>query len=425
MRISLFTFGVLITAAIVSTCEAQLPKAEPGDWPWWRGPHSNGIADGGQKPPVVWTATRNVNWKVDIPGRGHSSPTVIGNRIVLTTADEKTQTQSVVCFHRKQAALIWKRDVNQGGFPQRINRKNTHASSTVAWDGTRLIATFLNHDVIQVVALDLDGKVLWQQSAGAFTPNQYKNGYAASPFLYGDNVIIAGDFDGQAFLTALNRATGKLAWKTPRPSRINYASPVVARVAGRDQLLLSGCDIVAGYDPTSGKQLWKSKATTMATAGTMVWDGDLVFASGGYPDTETVCIRADGSGDIVWKNRQKCYEQSMLAYDGHIYAMNDGGITFCWNAKTGKEMWRERLRGPISASPVLANGTIYLANELGTTWVFRATPQKFDLIAKNQLGIESFASPSICGNQVFLRVAETVSGRRQERLYCLEALAAE
>ena len=182
MRISFFTLGVLVAMATMSTCEAQIPMVEPHDWPWWRGPHSNGIADDGQQPPEQWTATKNVNWKIDIPGRGHSSPIVIGNRIVMATADEKTKTQSIICIDRKRAAQIWKRDVNQGGFPQRINRRNTHASSTVAWDGTRLIALFLHHDAIQVVALDLNGKLLWQQTAGTFTPNQYKNGYAASPF---------------------------------------------------------------------------------------------------------------------------------------------------------------------------------------------------------------------------------------------------
>ena len=420
MRASCCIVFVLTTTFLVPNCEAQLLKARPGDWPWWRGPSANGVAEEGQEAPVEWSATKNVSWKVNLTGRGHASPTVVGGRIFLATADERAKSQSIVGLNRETGKQLWLRKISDGGFPRRINRKNTHATSTIACDSTRLYAAFLHHDAIHVVALDLSGKVIWKREAGKYTPDEYKNGYAASPVLYGNLVIVACDFDGDAFMAAFDRASGEPAWNVPRPSRINYASPIIAHVSGRDQLLISGGDIVAGYDPATGKQLWKTTATTMATAGTMVWDGDLVFASGGYPDAQTICIRADGSGEHVWKNRQKCYEQSMLAHGGHIYAMNDGGILFCWNAATGDELWRERLRGPISASPVLADGNIYLSNELGTTWVVRATPKQFQLVSKNQLGSESFASPTICGGQVFLRVADKVSGRRQETLYCLE-----
>jgi len=417
--------ALLIATAVASTCHAQLPKARAGDWPWWRGPSLNGVAESRQQAPVAWSKTDNVAWTVPVPGRGHSSPTVVGNRIFLTTADYQAQVQSIICFDRATGKQLWKHDVNQGGLPSRINRKNTHASASVACDGSMLFAAFLNHDSIQVVAVDLSGKPVWEQVAGKHTPDEYKNGYAASPLLYGNLVIIANDFDGDAFLVALDRKTGEQTWKTPRPSRINYASPIVADVAGRHQLLISGGDIVASYDPRSGEQLWKAAATTMATAGTMVWEGDLVFASGGYPVAETVCIRADGSGKVQWRNNQKCYEQSMLVVDGHLYAINDNGIALCWNAQTGEEQWRERLRGPISASPVLAGENIYASNELGTTWVYRATPEKFVLVKKNQLGTETFATPIICGNQIFLRVGDSSGGQQQETLYCIEAAGAE
>jgi hypothetical protein len=413
--------GLFIASLVSCTCHAQLPKARAGDWPWWRGPNFNSVAEPGQQTPAAWSKTENVAWKVPVPGRGHSSPIVVGNRIFLTTADEKAEVQSILCFDRGTGKQLWTRDVNRGGFPARINRKNTHASSSVACDGAIVFAAFLNHDRLQVVAHDLDGEPVWEQIAGAFTPKEYKNGYAASPLIYGSLVIIAGDFDGDAFLVAFDRKTGEQIWKTPRPSRINYPSPVVANVAGRHQLLMSGGDIVASYDPRSGKQLWKVAATTMATAGTMVWDGDLVFASGGYPVAGTVCIRADGSGEIIWSNNQKCYEQSMLAVDGHIYAINDSGIALCWEAETGEEKWRQRLRGPISASPVLSGKNIFALNELGTTWVYRASPEKFELVTKNQLGTEAFATPTICGNQIFLRVGESAGAQRQETLYCIEA----
>lgn len=419
MKTSCFFSGLILATAILSTCHAQLPPAHSGDWPWWRGPNLNGVAEAGQQPPVEWSDTKNVEWKIAIPGRGHSSPTVVGNRIFLTTADDRAAVQSVLCFDRATGTQLWKRDVNRGGFPSRIHRKNTHATSSVACDGRLLFASFLNHDSIQVVALDLDGKPVWEKIAGKYTPNEYKNGYGASPLLYDNLVIIAGDFDGKAFLAAFDRETGKRAWQVPRPSRINYASPIVAVVAGRHQLLISGGDIVASYNPRTGLQLWKTDATTMATAGTIVWDGDLVFASGGFPGSETVCIRVDGSGKVLWRNNQKCYEQSMLAVDGHLFAVNDNGISFCWEGNTGKELWRKRLRGPISASLVLSGGNIYVFNERGESWVYRATPEKFELVKQNQLGTEMFASPTICGNRIFLRVANSTGGKRQEMLYCI------
>ena len=412
---------LFVATTVVSTCNAQLPRARADDWPWWRGPNRNGVAEYGQQPPVAWSETENVVWKVRVPGRGHSSPTVVGDRVFLTTADEQAKVQSILCFDRHTGAQLWKRDVNRGSFPTRIHTKNTHATSSVACDGTRLFAAFLNHDAIQVVALHLDGKPDWERFTDSYTPDEYKNGYAASPLLSGNLVIIAGDFDGDAFLAAFDRETGKHIWKTPRPSRINYASPIVADINGRVQLLISGGDIVASYEPRSGRQLWQVAATTMATAGTIVWDGEVVFASGGYPDAGTFCIRADGSGSIVWQNRQMCYEQSMLAVDGYLYAINDTGIAFCWNAQTGAQQWRKRLRGPISASPVLAGGYIYATNERGTTWVYRATPERFELVNRNQLGTEAFATPTICGNRIYLRAAESAGGRRLETLYCIEA----
>jgi outer membrane protein assembly factor BamB len=410
---------LLIVAAVTSTCHAQLLKAKSGDWPWWRGPNGNAVAESGQKPPVEWSETANIAWKLPVPGRGHSAATVVGERIFLTTADEKEQVQSILCFDASRGTQLWKRDVNQGSFPARINRANTHASGSVACDGTLVYAAFLNHDRIQVVAVDLNGEQQWEHLTSSYTPNEYKNGYGSSPVLYGNLVIIAGDFDGDAFLVGLNRDTGKQIWKTPRSKNVNYASPIVADVAGRHQLLLSGGDVVASYDPLSGKQLWQTAATSMATAGTMVWQDDLVFASGGYPQVGTFCLRADGSGEILWQNNQKCYEQSLVVADGYVYAINDTGIAYCWDAKSGEEKWRERLGGKISASPILAAGNIYATNEAGTTWVYRATPEKFELLQKNQLGTETFATPTICRNRIYLRVAETVDGQRKEFLYCI------
>jgi outer membrane protein assembly factor BamB len=394
----------------------------PRDWPSWRGPQNNGHAAPGQKLPIKWSETENVAWKSDLPGRGHSSPTIVGQRIYLATADEGGKVQSLLGLDRKDGKILWKTDLSTGGFPP-IHAKNTHATCTPACDGERVYAVFLHHDKLEAVALSLDGKIQWKRDLGPFVPKQYQYGYAPSPILYRETLIVSAEFDGAGagYLTALDRKTGEPVWKTPRPAQTSYSSPVVGKVAGKEQLLISGCNQVSSYDPSTGKSLWSTPGTTSATCGTMVWEGDLVFASGGYPKPETLCVKADGSGTVVWKNNQKCYEQSMLTFDGHVYALNDNGIAFCWKGSDGSELWKERLRGPISASPVFCDGVIYQTNEHGTTYVFKATPEKFELLAENQLGNEGFATLAACGGEIFLRAAAQVGGKRQETLYCLRA----
>lgn len=399
-----------------STLAAPMSRAD--DWPTWRGPNLNGVAAAGQTAPVKWSENENILWRASVPGRGHSSPTIVGGQIVLTTADESTQTQSVVAFDQKTGRQLWMTDINQGGFP-RTHRKNTHASPSVASDGERLFVSFHHHAGIQVSTFSLEGKRLWQRTVGKYDPQQYAYGYAPSPMLYKSLVLIAADYEGGGWLAALDGKSGATKWQVARSRKLSFSSPVVANVGGRDQLLISGTDQVASYDPTSGRQLWATAATTMATCGTMVWDGDLVFASGGYPNSETVCLRAT-DGRLVWRNKQKCYEQSMLAADGYVYAVNDRGIAYCWKASDGAEMWTARLAGgAVSASPILANGNIYLVNERGTLYVYKAQPTRFELVARNQLGDEAFATPSICGGRIYMRVASTADGRRQETLYCI------
>jgi outer membrane protein assembly factor BamB len=368
--------------------------------------------------PTALTEAQNLRWKTPVPGRGHSSPTVVGDRVFLTTADESQQIHYVLAFDRATGRPLWQTEVNRGAFPAKNHVKNTEATPTVACDGERLFASFYHHDQIEVVALDLNGKLLWKKSAGYFRPRTFEYGYAPSPLVYRSSVIVSAEFDGESFLVAFDRRDGSRLWRTARPTMITFSSPVVAHVAGKDQLLLSGADKISAYDPASGKPLWSAPGTTLATCGTIVWDGDVVIASGGFPKAETLAMRADGTGAVLWRNNQKCYEQSLLAHQGHVYALTDGGILYCWRISDGRQMWLKRLKGPISASPVLAGGHVYWANELGTLYVFRPNPQAFELVAENQLGADSFASPAICGGQIFLRVGQGQGNDRQEFLYC-------
>lgn len=399
---------------------ADFPKlSAERDWPWWRGPTRNGIAAGNQAPPTTFSDTKNVVWKTPVPGRGHASPIVVGDRVFLASSDSSPQVHYVLAFDRQTGKQLWRTDVSKGGFPAKNHPKNTEATPTVACDGERLFATFYHRDTVQATALDLNGKQMWQKTVGPFRPRMYEYGYAPSPMLYRDTVIISAEYDGDSAITALDRRTGKQVWRTKRQSSITFSTPVIAHVAGRDQLLISGAIQIASYDPATGKQLWTAPGTAAATCGTMVWDGDLVFASGGYPQSETVAIKADGSGNVLWRNGVKCYEQSMLAHEGYLYALNDNNTFFCWHATDGKEMWNEKRRGQVSSSPVLAGGHIYWANEQGTWWVFKPNPNRFELVAENQLGDEAFPSPAIVGNQIFIRTATRSGGKRQEVLYCL------
>ena len=385
------------------------------DWAQWRGPNSNNVAAPGQNVPTTWTETKNVIWKVDVPGRGHSSPTVIGDLIVLTSADEQSERQAVFGFDRKSGKQQWATIISQGGFPK-LHAKNTHASSTACSDGTRIYATFCHHNKIEAVAINMQGEIVWRQDVGAFLPRQYEYGYAASPTLYNNTLIVSGDCDTGAWLKALDTTSGNFVWQQQRPAKLNWSSPIVATVAGKEQLFLSGSEMLASYAPGSGQPLWSAKCLTMATCGTVVWDEDTVYASGGYPKKETVAVKADGSGTILWSNQVKCYEQSMLIHNGYLYAIDDNGLAYCWEAKTGKEQWKERLQEPVSASPVLVGDTIFASNERGVTFVFKADPQRFQAIARNQLGTESFATPTIVDNRIYIRVA----GRaRQETLYAI------
>lgn len=418
--IGLVAFATLLLAPPMSIAQERgigdFPKLHAdADWPWWRGPIRNGVASG--SAPTKLDESSLV-WKTRVPFRGHSSPTVVGNRVFLTTADEKAKTHHVLAFDRSNGKSVWQVEINRGAFPAKNHPKNTEATPTIACDGERLFATFYHHDMVEAIALDLNGKILWRQKVANFHPKMYEYGYAPSPVLYQNTVIISSEYDGDSYITALDRASGKQVWQQKRLPLITFSTPSIGHVAGQDQLMISGQEFVSSYNPATGKPGWTVKGTTFATCGTMVWDGDIAFASGGYPKAETIAVRADGSNTVLWRNNQKCYEQSMIVHEGHLYGLTDNGIMFCWEGATGQECWKERLSGPVSASPVLAGGHIYWANEAGTLWVFKPTPEKFDLVAKNQVGESAFASPAVCGGQIFLRVATGDGPQRQEWLYC-------
>ncbi len=389
-----------------------------GPWMAWRGPNRNGIVID-QQPVTTWSETENVIWKTAVPGRGHASPSIVGDQVILATSDPEEETQSVISFDKNTGAENWATVVNRGNFNPRIYPTNTHASSTVVSDGEQLFAVFNNNGAAQIVALNLAGEILWEKEAAKFLPKRYQFGFGSSPVLYKDTVIVSSECERDGSIVALNKKTGDEVWRIARDTDTSYSTPVIANVAGKEQLIISGANATTSYNPASGEENWRTPGPWSVTCGTAVWSDDMVFVSGGYPTSRTMGIKADGSGTVVWENKAKCYEQSMLYYEGYIYCLADTGVAYCWRAEDGKEMWSERLAGRVSASPVLAGGNIYLAVENGNTFVFKPSPEGLEIVAENQLGDSAYATPTFIDNRIYMRVADGPQRDQQEWLYCL------
>ncbi|MEO6245869.1 MAG: PQQ-binding-like beta-propeller repeat protein [Opitutaceae bacterium] len=411
VRLSLFTAALLAHTAIVPAGSAAT------DWPAWRGPTADGHAAPGQVPPVKWSEKENIAWRAPVRGRGHSSPTVAGDRVFLATADADTQEHLVLAFDRATGKTVWTTTVHRGPLESGNHKNSSAASSTVAWDGERLYINFLHAKAIHTSALDRDGKILWQTRVGDYVVHQ---GFGASPVVYEDVVIVAADHRGGGKVAGLDRRTGKILWEHARPKIPNYATPAVLRVAGRTQMILGGCNHVLSLDPLTGKQLWEIEGSTEETVVTATTDGSRVFLSGGYPKSHFIAVEADGSGKITWQNNSRVYVPTALVDSGHVFAVLDAGHAVCWDAATGKERWREKVDRDFYSSPVMAGPRVYATSLRGVTSVFEATPKAFKLLAQNQLGDEALSTPAIAGGQIFLRSAKK-GEPRQEFLWCVAA----
>ncbi len=385
------------------------------DWPWWRGPRHNGEADPDQKPPTTWSETENIVWQSPIPGRGHGSPIVVGDAVFLPTSDESSGSQSVLCFDRATGKERWRREVHPDG-GMRKNAKSTAASSTIACDGERLYINFPNRDAVYTTALSLDGHPVWQTKISDYVIHQ---GYGSSPFLYRHLVLVSADNKGGGAIAGLDRKTGEIVWRKERPATPNYPSPIVLHVAGRDQLLMTGCDLVSSFDPLTGDKLWEIPGATTECVTSTVTDGTHIFTSGGYPKNHMSGVVADGSGKIAWENGDRVYVPSFVIRDGYLYGVMDAGVAACWKSDTGKEVWKARLKGNFTSSPVLVGDVIYASNESGETFLFAATPEEYRPLGANRLGDAMFATPTICGGRIYLRVVKHEGDQPREYLYCV------
>jgi outer membrane protein assembly factor BamB len=408
-----------IAVVCVLSCYLGTVSASAGDWLTWRGPTRNGIADPDQDPPVKLGEPK---WSVDMKGRSHGSIVAKGDRIFFTSAlnrekvgKETVSAQYCVCLDRNTGKVVFATEIFSGGLDQKLNKKATWASTTPALDDDHIYVNFLNGTTVSTTALDYRGRFVWQADICKYKVHQ---GYASSPMLYKEMVLVSADNKLGGVLCALERKTGNPVWIDERATKPNYVSPIVLPVAGKDQLIMTGTGKVTSYNPESGAKFWEIDGSTVECVTSAVTDGKHIFTSGGYPKNHVSAVVADGSGKIAWTLPNRVYVPSMFVKDGNLYGVMDAGVAVCWNCETGEERWKARLGGTFSSSPVLVGDRVYVANESGTLYVYKADPGKFELLSENKIADEIFATPTICGGEIFLRVAFYRGEKRQEKIVC-------
>ena len=402
----------IVGLSVVMILLALSGRAWGENWPMWRGPRGDGTSLE-KNVPVQWSATQNIAWKTPIPGKGHSSPIVWGDRVFVVTALQEQKQRLLLCLDRSNGDILWRRVVLEAPL-ERVNRLNSYASSTPATDGEKVYVSLLDRDKMFIAAYDFEDNEVWAVRPGPFSSI---HGYCSSPVLWKDKLIINGDHDGDAYIVALKRATGKTLWTTPRPNRTrSYCTPIIRHIDGRNQLVLSGNMCVASYDPDTGAHHWIIDGPTEQFVASLVYNDELLFMTAGYPDRYIQAIRPTGSGNVTkthvaWQKEKDCsYVPSPIAIGPYFLVVSDTGVATCFEAATGKSVWRERLGPHYSASLVTADGMAYFLSDKGVMTIVKPGPP-FEIVAKNELGEETYASPAISNNQIFLRGAE--------HLYCI------
>lgn len=388
----------------------NLPPAriDARDWPRWRGPSLDNIAPSGQKPPTAWGAGSNVLWQVRLPGLGHSTPCIVGDRIYITSGDQKAGLVWLFALERCSGKTVWQAEVYRGPVAKQ-HADNSLASATPACDGERVFVPYQTDRAVGCAAVSLDGQVLWRTVIAPFTSIQ---GYSASPAFYKSAVILPVEGGLGSRLVAVHRATGEVVWRaTMRAVKESYASPLVTRVAGREQVLLIGGESTRGYDPESGALLWECEGPSTFCGATPAVSGDVVYATAGWPKRALLAIRADGSGDVskshlVWSSDAKAgYIPSPLVCGGLLYAVNDQGLMRCYDAADGRVLWQQDFKAPFYSSPLLADGMLYVFDRKGKGYVMKAG-RTYERVSVCELPAGVFATPVILAGRLYLRSLE-------------------
>lgn len=414
------------------------------NWPQWRGPDGSGISSE-KNLPATWTPTTNIKWKAAIPGRGHSSPIVWGNRIFVTTAVEgdvvpgakavkhmagdkeflhpdsvgadKKHQFKVIALNRESGKIVWEALAWEGTPYDNRHRKSSYAASTPATDGKMVYAFFGTEGLY---AYDFNGKLAWKAELGKL--GTVGMGTGTSPILFNNVVIVQCDEEnGEAsFIVALDKKTGKEVWRTPRKVQVSWSTPLLVKTATRSELITSGTEAVVSYDPATGKELWRHKGVESNAIPSPVANNEMVFLVAGFPAKVAMAIKLGGSGDLTgtpnvpWKYAKgTAYVPSPILYGDYLYLTTDRGILTCIDAKTGEvkyEGGRIPIPATFTASPVAFEGKILMTSEDGDTFIVKAGP-KHEVLGTNSIGEPVYASPAIADGRIFIR--------GEKNLYCI------
>jgi len=426
-----FWHSVAVLGLIALSAHAQ-------NWPGWRGPTADGVTPE-KNFPIKWSASDNIAWKTPIPGRGHSSPIVWGDRVFVTSCvegdDPKDKTtprdRILVCVDRKTGKVLWQKTVLTAKL-EGVHKENSYASSTPATDGKHVFVTFIDQPKVIVAAYDFDGNEVWRKNPGEF---QSVHGFSSPPVLYKDLVIVNCDQDAEgrkkpAYIVAFDKKTGEEKWRIDRPNRIrSYCPPFIAEAGGKTQMVLTGCESVASYDPDTGKQFWNITGPTEQFVASMILHKGHFYLTAGFPTYHVMCIKPEGTGNVsealivdkstkppktepnpnshvVWHEKVGAgYVPSPIAHGENIFLVHDDGRASCRDAMTGKLHWLERLGKHHHASPVEADGHLYFIDDEGITHILKAG-ETFEVIAKNPIGEQCFSSPAFSQGQIIIRGAK-------------------
>ena len=429
-------FGVL--AASLASLPLRAANGNGNNWAQWRGPGGLGVSTETDLP-TEWSPTTNIVWKTALPGRGHSSPIVWGDRIFLTTSFkgelvpgrkapvhldfnnkpgyvhpdavdiEYKHTVKVLAIDATNGTIVWERTAYDGLMYDDHHRKNTYASPTMAADGRLAYAFF---ESLGLYAYGFDGTLKWHADLGGIIKAGL--GPGTSPVLYEDLVILQCDQEMGAgsFIVALDRASGKEVWRTARSNRRSWATPLLVRVGNHDELVASGAESVIAYDPATGKERWRANGTQSHPIPSPVAGHGLVFMTAGSQAKRALAIRLGGTGNlidspsIVWRyNKGTAYVPSPILYGKYLYLMTDTGLLTCLDAVTGERMYeggRVPVPATFTASAVAFDDRILLTSEDGDTFVIKAGPAH-EVLRTNSIGEPVYASPAIANGRIYIR----------------------
>ncbi|GDY10421.1 serine/threonine protein kinase [Planctomycetia bacterium] len=412
---------------IVVACLAATHTIHAADWTQFRGPSGAGIS-ADSNVPLTWSDTENLRWKMELPGPGSSSPIVLGDRIFVTCysgygvpkqsgGDIKSLQRHLVCVSRADGTIQWTKTVPgelpEDGYQGYIS-EHGYASSTPVTDGERVYCFFGKSGV---VAFDLDGKQLWQTGVGKESGNR-RWGSGASLILYKDSVIVNASEESQS-VRALDKLTGKEQWKAAASTlELAYGTPsLVTLKDDRTELVIAVPGEVWGLNPDTGKLQWFAEhQLTGNICPSIIADGETVFVFGGFRSAGSLALRAGGKGDVSksqvqWSSRNSSYVATPVLHEGHLYWISDTGQALCIDAKSGELVYRERVSQldaggrPVYASPVIANGKMYVPSRWNGVLVL-ATKPKYEVLAQNRFNGDDSdfnASPAISNGDLFLR----------------------